>query len=64
MNKKGIKPPSLSEVSEVIIKPALDGSVMNTESLTRFDQSGPKGKSKHRNKKKFRRPDGNRNKPS
>lgn len=64
MNKKGVKPPSLTEVSEVIIKPALDGSVMNTESLTRFDQSGPKGKSKHRNKKKFRRPDGNRNKPS
>jgi len=64
MNKKGIKPPSLAEVSEVIIKPALDGSVMNTESLTRFDQSGSKGKPKHKNKKKFRRPDGNRNKPS
>ena len=64
MNKKGVKPQSLTEISEVVIKPALDGSVMNTESLTRFDQSGPKGKSKHRNKKKFRRPDGNRNKPS
>jgi len=63
MNRKGVKPQTLTEVKEVVIKPALEGSVMNSESLTRFDKARPKGGNKSKNKKKFRRPDGNRNKP-
>lgn len=63
MNKKGVKPRNLIEFQEVAIKAEPDGSAMNTESLTRFDSTEKKGKPKNRNKKKFRRPDGNRNRP-
>jgi cell fate regulator YaaT (PSP1 superfamily) len=64
MNKKGVKPRNLIEFEESVIKAEPDGSVMNTESITRFDSSEKKGKPKNKNKKRFRRPDGNRNKPS
>jgi cell fate regulator YaaT (PSP1 superfamily) len=61
MNRKGIKPQKLTEVTESSALPQTEISTTNNDSITRFDDREHKKGQKHRNKRKFRKPDGSRN---
>jgi cell fate regulator YaaT (PSP1 superfamily) len=61
MNRAGKKPQKLIE-GEDQYAPAKQGdNNTNNDSITRFDKQAPKSRPKHKYKKKFRKPDGNRN---
>ncbi|MDX9928480.1 MAG: regulatory iron-sulfur-containing complex subunit RicT [Bacteroidales bacterium] len=61
MNRKGTKPQKLTEVTESAAPAKPEISTTNDDSITRFDDKEHKKGMKHRNKRKFRKPDGNRN---
>ena len=61
MNRNGKKPARLIETEETVTTTRQADSNTNNDSITRFDKQTPKNRPKHRNKKKFRKPDGNRN---
>jgi len=61
MNRQGKKPARLVENDNTGLQVAQPVSVTNNDSITRFDNTSQAQKPRHRSKKKFRRPDGNRN---
>lgn len=62
MNKQGKKPLRLVEFDDSLIESKPVTNMTNNDSITRFDKPEQKGKPRQKQRRKFRRPDGNRKK--